>query len=99
LGLHVVRDKSAVNDEAVQQLRAGFEARCQAAGLRAEFAVEIGSIYRVVARRAAWADMVVLNLTHSPEPHPLARIRPGTLFSSPCSPAPSSYSPWGSLSW
>ncbi len=77
LGLHVVRDQSAVDQEAIQRLRYGFELRCHAAGLRGEFAVEYGNSYRIIARRGAWADIVVTNLTDPPEANPLARIRPG----------------------
>ncbi len=77
LGLYVIQDKSAVNDKAIQDMRAKFEQRCQAAGLRNDFAVEIGRFDHAIIRRAAWVDLVVINLTHPPEAHPLARIRPG----------------------
>jgi len=77
LGLHIVRDRSTVDEAAIQRLRYGFELRCHAAGLRGEFAVEFGNSYRIIARRGAWADIVVTNLTDPPQPHPLARIRPG----------------------
>ena len=75
LGLHVVPDKSAQNDEMIRAISAEFEQRCQAAGLRGEFAVATGRIDQAVVKRAAWVDLVVVNLTHPPDPHPLARIR------------------------
>lgn len=77
LGLHVVKDKSTMNKAAIEQMRANFEQRIQAAGLEGEFAVDEGRITHAIIRRAAWADLVVINLTHPPEAHPLARLRPG----------------------
>lgn len=77
LGLHVVKDQSLVDTPAVSDLRAEFERRCGEAGMVGEFAVEAGAPYLVIAERAAWADLVVINLTHPPESQPLARLRPG----------------------
>lgn len=77
LGLHVVGHKSDVNSEAVQQLRAEFERRCQEAGVKGEFAVEVGGITTAIIKRAAWVDLVVINLTKPPADQPLARLRPG----------------------
>ncbi|MCB8942694.1 MAG: universal stress protein [Ardenticatenaceae bacterium] len=77
LGLHVVREKSQKNSEAVQALRAEFERRCQEAGVDGEFAIEVGGTTNAIIKRAAWVDLVVINLTHPPEAQPLARIGPG----------------------
>lgn len=78
LGLYLIREKLAVNDTAIQEIRSKFEQRCQVAGLRADFAVEKTSRFdRAIIRRAALVDLVVINLTHPPEARPLARIRPG----------------------
>ena len=77
LGLHVVANKAARNNKAIQQMCKNFEQRLHAAGLAGEFAVDVGRITHAVIRRAAWVDLVVINLTHPPETHPLARIRPG----------------------
>jgi nucleotide-binding universal stress UspA family protein len=77
LGLYVVPNQAALNESVVQEMRAKFEQRCQAAGLRAEFAVEIGRVNQVIIERAAWVDLVVINLTDPPESHPLARLRSG----------------------
>jgi nucleotide-binding universal stress UspA family protein len=76
-GLHVVKDKADVNSPAVGHIRAEFERRCQAAGLVGEFAVEAGIGFERIVERSAWADLVVINLTHPPESQPLARLRPG----------------------
>ncbi len=77
LGLHVVKDKATLNKAQETQMRLSFEQRIQAAGLDGEFAIDEGRITHAIIRRAAWADLVVINLTHPPEAHPLARLRPG----------------------
>jgi nucleotide-binding universal stress UspA family protein len=66
-----------VKSEAVQRLRAEFERRCQEAGVQGEFAIEVGSITAAIVKRAAWVDLVVINLTKPPVDEPLARLRPG----------------------
>ena len=77
LGLHVVPHKSDMNSQAVQQLRAEFERRCREAGVNGEFAIEVGGITAAIIKRAAWVDLVVINLTNPPADQPLARLRPG----------------------
>lgn len=77
LGLLVVKDKSAIDKAVISQMRANFEQRLEAAGLAGEFAVDEGRITHAIIRRAAWTDLVVINLTNPPETHPLARLRPG----------------------
>ena len=77
LGLHIVDKQSQTNSEAVQKLRAEFERRCQEAGVNGEFAIEVGSLTKTIIKRAAWVDLVVINLTNPPEAQPLARLRPG----------------------
>ena len=77
LGLHIVPHKSQSNSEAVKALRAEFERRCHEAGVKGEFAIEVGSMTEAIIKRAAWVDLVVINLTHPPESQPLARLGPG----------------------
>lgn len=77
LGLHVVHQKSDASSDRVIRLQREFEHRCQAAGLRAEFAVETGWVYQAVVRRSAWVDLVVINLTDPPKSEPFARLRSG----------------------
>jgi nucleotide-binding universal stress UspA family protein len=78
LGLHVVKTKSEAKSTAVAQLKAEFERRCQEAGVGAEFAVDVSSsITAAIIKRAAWVDLVVINLTNPPEMQPLARLGPG----------------------
>ncbi len=77
LGLHVVPSQSEIDSPYVQALQEKFEARCQAAGLTGEFAVEVGDVADTIVRRAAWADLVVTSLTHPPGLQPLARLSHG----------------------
>ena len=77
LGLHVVKQKSQINSQAVQELRVEFERRCQEAGVQSDFAIEVGGLTSAIIKRAAWVDLVVVNLTHPPENQPLARVGPG----------------------
>ena len=57
LGLHVVSDESELNSDLVRGIRSRFETGCRKAGLKGEFAVEVGSDpTKVIIQRAAWAD-------------------------------------------
>jgi len=77
LGLHVVPDKAQVNSEPVRQMRARFSKSCHAAGIRGEFAVEVGgNPVRSIIKHAAWVDFVIVNSTRPPENKPLARVSP-----------------------
>ena len=75
LGLHVVPDKAQLRSDAVRQMSARFDQGCQDAGIRGEFAVDVGSSpVRSIIKRAAWVDFVILNSTRPPENKPLSRI-------------------------
>lgn len=76
-GLHVVSESSQIDSPEVQRIRERFEAICQDAGLVGEFAVEVGDVADTIIKRAAWADLVVTNLTHPPDAQPLARLSHG----------------------
>ena len=77
LGLHVVKKKSQVNSENVKRIREQFKLRCDEAGLVGEFAVEVGKVADVIIKRAAWADLVVVGMTHPPDGGSLARLGHG----------------------
>jgi nucleotide-binding universal stress UspA family protein len=76
-GLHLVGAETEMDSEPVQRLRAEFERRCEAAGITADIAVEVGEVARKVCERARWIDLVVVGLTHLPAPHPVARLGSG----------------------
>ncbi len=79
LGLHVVARQAQRNSAKVERIRERFLRTCREAGLRCEFAVEVGAVVDVIIKRAIFADLVVLNLEHPPGPQALARL--GNRFS------------------
>jgi hypothetical protein len=79
LGLHIVAREVQRDTAKVAQIRERFLRTCREAGVKAEFAVEVGSVVEVIIKRAVFADLVVLNLEHPPGPKPLARL--GNRFS------------------
>ena len=74
LGLHVVADASQINGRLAQTVKRVFERRCRQAGLAGELAVEAGDVVDTIIKRAAWADLVAINLTHPPGLKPRARL-------------------------
>lgn len=79
LGLHIVAREDQRETAKVDRIRERFLRTCHEAGLQAEFAVEVGPVVEVIIKRAAFADLVVLNLEHPPGPQALARL--GNRFS------------------
>ena len=77
LGLHVVKSESDVDSAEIEGLRRTFIDRCEAAGVAYGYALETGSIARRIVDRAAWSDLVVLNLAHPPGAGVLAQIGSG----------------------
>jgi nucleotide-binding universal stress UspA family protein len=77
LGLHVVSDASQLDSPHVRAVCQRFESVCRDAGLVGEFAVEVGDVADTIIKRAAWADLVVTNLSHPPGPQPLERLSHG----------------------
>ncbi len=64
LGLHVVPDASQMKSERVEALRAEFYAKCAAADVRGDFAVEANpNVAQAIVKRAMWVDFLVLNGT------------------------------------
>jgi nucleotide-binding universal stress UspA family protein len=74
LGLHIVAREAQRESARVNRIRDRFLRTCHESGLKAEFAVEVGSVVEVIIKRAIFADLVVLNLEHPPGPKPLARL-------------------------
>ena len=74
LGLHVVANESQVNGKLAQTVKRVFERRCRQAGVAGELAIEAGDVVDTIVKRAAWADLVVVNLTHPPGPQPRERL-------------------------
>lgn len=75
LGLYVGRTVAELQSARVIEMVERFEARCEAAGLVGEFALEAGDEVNALLRRTAWADLLLVNLTHPPESTVLDRLR------------------------
>jgi nucleotide-binding universal stress UspA family protein/uncharacterized ParB-like nuclease family protein len=77
LGLHVVASEEQKSGEQALAVQAEFSRRCAEAGLPGKLFIEAGGIAHMICERARWADVVVVNLAHPPEPQPVARLRSG----------------------
>jgi nucleotide-binding universal stress UspA family protein len=76
-GLHVISEGEDIDSVQVQQVREGFDDRCQEGGVTGQFVVERGKVSNLIVERAAWNDLVVMHLAHPPQPNPIARFRSG----------------------
>jgi nucleotide-binding universal stress UspA family protein len=74
LGLRVANERR-LTPEGVAETRERFLERCRETGIEAEFAYEEGNPLKIILRRAAWADLMLINLTHPPDSTPLDRLR------------------------
>ena len=77
MGLHVVADESQMESASVSQIRKIFNGRCENAGVRGEFVVAVGNVARTITQRAAWADLITVNLMHPPSKKKLKRLGSG----------------------
>lgn len=75
LGLCIVDQVDQMERTFVREMQARFNRRCKSAGLVGEFAVEAGDAAPIMLKRAAWSDLVLINLTHPPESTVLDRLR------------------------
>lgn len=77
MGLHIVTDESKTESAAVNRIKQIFDERCQNAGIRGELVVATGNVARTITGRAAWADLVTVNLMQRPSKTPLRRLGSG----------------------
>jgi len=77
LGLHVVAAEQHKSSPQALAVQAEFSRRCAEVGLPGKLFIEAGGIAHMICERARWADLVVVNLAHPPEPQPVARLRSG----------------------
>ena len=75
-GLHVIPPRTRTDEEATQAIQARFTRRCQEANLTGSLVAEKGNIPRKVCERALLTDLIVLNVTHPPQPG-LSSLRSG----------------------
>ncbi|MBK6711757.1 MAG: universal stress protein [Chloroflexi bacterium] len=77
LGLHVVDGEDEIESAAASNVKMVFDGRCENTGVRGEMVVTSGNISRTIIERAAYADLVVVNLMNPPVNKPLARLGSG----------------------
>lgn len=77
MGLHIVDEESQKESATVSHIKQVFDERCDNAGVRGELVVATGNVARTITERAAWADLVTVNLMHPPSKTPLRRLGSG----------------------
>ncbi len=77
LGLRVSPDAKKIKKKKIEKMKQRFLEECRQAGLVGEFAVEKGEPLEKILKRAAWSDLLMINLTHPPGSSMLSRLRSG----------------------
>ena len=77
LGLRVSQNAKKLKPKKVGKIKKRFLAECKKAGLVGEFAVEHGDPLTTILKRAAWSDLLMINLTNPPGSSILSRLRSG----------------------
>lgn len=76
-GLHVVHKSSPKIQEQSQAVQEQFAQRCAEAGKTGKLVVDVGEVERKISERAAWSDLVVVNLSYPPGPQPFSKLSSG----------------------
>ncbi len=95
LGLHVVEREVQLDGAAALNVKQVFDQRCDEMGVRGELVIAAGSIARTIVERAAYADLIALNLMHPPPNRPLIRQSSGFTYLIQRSPRPLLITPGG----
>lgn len=67
-GIHIVPPKADLTGPDVLAIQTQFNKRCQDAELQGSLTIENGNVSDLVSRRALLTDLIVLNVSHPPEP-------------------------------
>jgi nucleotide-binding universal stress UspA family protein len=76
-GLHVTPTEALKESPQAQLVRAEFNRRCEAIGIKGVLALESGEVAAKICDRALLADLVVLHLAYPPPTQTLARLESG----------------------
>ena len=76
-GLYIARSVQHKNSKEALAIQEEFKQRCEKAGLSGKLVVVKGEISRKITERAAWNDLVVINLAHPIGPQPLEKLGSG----------------------
>jgi len=67
-GIHIVPPKTDPKSLEALAIQAQFNKRCQEVKLQGNLTIERGTVHDQVSKRALLADLIVLNVSHPPEP-------------------------------
>jgi len=67
-GIHIVPPKSSLKGAEALAIQTRFNKRCQEVNLQGNLTIESGIVSGQVCKRALLADLLVLNVSHPPEP-------------------------------
>ena len=67
-GLHVISPRNKAGESIFQAIKTRFDLRCQEAGVSGSLMVEKGYISKQVCERALLTDLIVMQVSHPPEP-------------------------------
>jgi nucleotide-binding universal stress UspA family protein len=76
-GLYVERFKKSKSSKEASIVQEEFNQRCENAGIPGKLVVTSGEIARKISERAAWNDLVVVNLSHPIGTQPLEKLSSG----------------------
>ena len=76
-GLYVERFKQRKSSKDASIVQEEFNRRCENAGVPGKLVVTSGEIARKISERAAWNDLVVVNLSHPIGTQPLEKLSSG----------------------
>lgn len=88
LGLHVVKDRSLLEQPETLAIQNHFDNLRREADVRGKFAIEVGSVTPTICERARWSDLVVVHLAHPPRPQGIQMLAPGFHRLIQCCPRP-----------
>jgi len=76
-GLHVVVNRKELESAQTNDVRQEYERRCREGGIASDLVVTSGEVVPEICKRAAWTDLVIVNLSYPPGPGPLDRLSSG----------------------
>ncbi len=76
-GLHRIESEEKRESPETRAIETEFNLWCAEAGVQADITSTAGALSERVWEQARWNDLVVVNLTYPPAPHPFATLGPG----------------------
>ena len=76
-GLHIISSKRIQKQSKALQIQEEFTNRCRQAGLEGQLTLAKGDPAQRISERAAWNDLVVINLSYPAQPRAMNKFRSG----------------------